>query len=366
MPRFTDLPTAVLRLVMHCLDSAQLLRLATCCRATLRAAQSDFAWRHSALRVASNTQGHSKLLRGSLVRHAPIHLSLVLSQKFLMHQSGQAMEAFVLRTLRPYASRLHGFDAALSRYIPLLSWQTILADESLAGLRVLRLGSAEIAAQCTEQMLESICLGMPRLTELDLRVFEPLSDIWTPLGEAHALRTLSIIATDAIHSDRPCVLPLAPNVTRLNLTGLLHLQSLFSQLLASPVLDRIVELTLGDLPSEVAMGFQGLWGKLQQCRTVHLLRVYNIDRGIACAHQAPMLRALRITPADDFASETVPSPESLGDLLRVSSALIVSLVIPPLADSPLSATTRTRRFDGVKESFPRRLIFALASEPHLS
>ena len=363
MPRLTDVGTDALRLVMHCLDSAQLLQLATCCRATLIAAQSDFAWRHSLLRVASNTQGLPKLLKGSLIRHASIHLSLVLSQKFVIHQPSAAMDAVVLRVLRPCGSRLRGFDAALSRYIPLLCWQTILADACLSSLRVLRLGSAEIAAQCNEAMLEAICGGMQSLTKLDLRLFEPRSDIWGPLADARALRTLSIVATDAVQSHHYGLPPLAPNVTRLQLTGILHLFPLFTRFIDSPVLSQLSELTLGDLPSNPAIWFEQFWIQLLACRVVHLFRVCKIDACIAFAHQAPVLRALRITPTDDFAADWVPSSDAVCALLRAAPELIVTLVIPPLAGRPRSVETRARRFDDAKSEFPSRCVLVLQSGP---
>jgi len=312
-----------LQLCLQYLDTTSKLRAARCSHRLLHAADHPFAWRAPPVPVSTFQRLHlGSLIRHSLLRHAPIALTLNSDHpaaevaaiprlpELIIPHGDSATSNIVLRLLAP--PLLHGLQMLrLSCRLPLSTLQLL---PTLPALHTLQCWVPEDSEDW------SWLPAMPALTDLDYtgRTFRPLpQSLLGAIGRCALLRSLRLRDPrfEAGSFARFCTTPAMRQLRYLELKKCVRIEW---------------QKTADTMQSDEC---DSPFIALVQLESLHLKEVARLDRLLPHLAHAPALRTLTIPcGVEDLrtvASEgaTHPSRDALRQLLTAAPQLEVRLEV---------------------------------------
>ena len=338
-----------LQLVMQFLDTDSKLKAARCSRQLLQAADHPFAWQGPSVRMRSEDQPQlGPLIRQSLLRHAPISLTLAVNSEVPVAEVAaipRLRELVVSCVDEPI-----GFDPQLLALPALQRLQRLRVQchppvstmrllPTLPALRTLELFELDESADC------SWLPGMPALTDLEVTGV----DFWrSPQPAADVRRGRGARARARIPAPSTC--SAADAVARCAQLQSLRLRyprffeaDAFARLCSAPALRQLRHLDLQYLRAmvteSVAAAHHSAFSSLAQLQSLSLQAVERVDLLLPQLTHAPAMRTLTFAcvPDEPYALRTsvapaIPSREALHRLLTAAPLLAVRLEVAASTD----------------------------------
>jgi hypothetical protein len=307
-----------LQLCLQFLDAKSKLKAARCCRRLLQAADHPFAWKGPSVAVSTfNRPRLGSLIRQSLLRHAPI--ALTLDYRFDLPAAEVAaiprlqMLKIASRISDDIAHQLLALPAV--RGLQTLQMPLDLPPSTLQRLSTLPALHTLMCCVPDDSADESWLPAMPALTDLVVacEAFKPIpQSLIDAIGQCAQLRSLRLMY------------PTFPVGT-------------FARLCSTPALHRLHHLELVIFPAqEVALPAEEYtaFSAFARLESLHLRCVYGVDRLLPHLAHVPTLRCLTVSCVADrpdmaaSSGATHPGRDALHSLLAAAPRLEVRLEVP--------------------------------------